>query len=133
MQLFLPIFIFIYNVNNHKKQRATSKITKEPKQKSRLGTASNKNYWGASTSLRSTNLRPCFCLSSPDTTTTYKKNKTNKTNEKQSGQLVLKDRWPQCYNYIQVYTVDATAIKRARKNEKEQLRGDKAEVPPWDG
>ena len=32
----------------------------------------------------------------------------------------------------QVYTVDATAIKRARKNEKEQLRGDKAEVPPWD-
>ena len=33
----------------------------------------------------------------------------------------------------QVYTVDATTIKRARKNEKEQLRGDKAEVPPWDG
>ena len=33
----------------------------------------------------------------------------------------------------QVYTVDATAIKRARKTEKEQLRGDKAEVPPWDG
>ena len=32
----------------------------------------------------------------------------------------------------QVYTVNATAIKRARKNEKEQLRGDKAEVPPWD-
>ena len=29
----------------------------------------------------------------------------------------------------QVDTVDATAIKRARKNEKEQLRGDKAEVP----
>ena len=33
----------------------------------------------------------------------------------------------------QVYTVDATAIKRARKNKKEQLSGDKAEVPPWDG
>ena len=33
----------------------------------------------------------------------------------------------------QVYTVDATAIKRARKSEKEHLRGDKAEVPPWDG
>ena len=29
--------------------------------------------------------------------------------------------------------VDTTAIKRARKNEKERLRGDKAEVPPWDG
>ena len=29
--------------------------------------------------------------------------------------------------------VDTTTIKRARKNEKEQLRGDKAEVPPWDG
>ena len=26
--------------------------------------------------------------------------------------------------------VDTTTIKRARKNE-EQLRGDKAEVPPW--
>ena len=33
----------------------------------------------------------------------------------------------------QVDTVDTTRIKRARKNEKEQLRGDKAEVPPWDG
>ena len=43
-------------MNNHKEQRATSKITKEPKQKSRLGTASNKNYWGAWTSLRSTSL-----------------------------------------------------------------------------
>ena len=38
-------------MNNHKNQRATSKITKEPKQKSGLGTASKKNYWGASTSL----------------------------------------------------------------------------------
>ena len=28
---FLPIFIFIYNVNKHKHQRATSKITKESK------------------------------------------------------------------------------------------------------
>ena len=28
---------------------------------------------------------------------------------------------------------DATAIKRDRRNEKEQLRGDKAEVPTWDG
>ena len=34
---------------------------------------------------------------------------------------------------IQVDTVDTTTIKRARKNEKEQLRGDKAEEPPWDG
>ena len=33
----------------------------------------------------------------------------------------------------QAYTEDATAIKRARKNEKEQPRGDKAEVPLWDG
>ena len=30
----------------------------------------------------------------------------------------------------QAYTVDATATKRARKNEKEQPRGDKAEAPP---
>ena len=53
---FYLFFIFIYNVNNHKQQRATSKITKEPKQKSRLGTASNKNYWGASTSGSSPNI-----------------------------------------------------------------------------
>ena len=33
-------------MNIHKQQRATSKITNEPKQKSRLGMASNKNYWG---------------------------------------------------------------------------------------
>ena len=33
----------------------------------------------------------------------------------------------------QVDTVDTIAIKRARKNEKEQPRGDKEEVPPWDG
>ena len=29
--------------------------------------------------------------------------------------------------------VDTTTIKRARKNKKDQLRGDKAEVAPWDG
>ena len=32
----------------------------------------------------------------------------------------------------QVDTVDTTTIKRSKKNEKEQLRGDKVEVPPWD-
>ena len=36
--LYLPIYIFIYNENNHKLQHVTSKITKEPKLKSRLGT-----------------------------------------------------------------------------------------------
>ena len=35
-------FIFIYNENNHKYQRATSKLTKEPQQTSRLVAASNK-------------------------------------------------------------------------------------------
>ena len=64
---FYLFSIFIYNVNNHKQQRATSKITKEIKQKSRLGTASNKNNWEASTSVRSTNPRPYFCLDSSDT------------------------------------------------------------------
>ena len=32
----------------------------------------------------------------------------NKTNEKQSGQLVLKDRWPQCWNYIQDKNTQST-------------------------
>ena len=41
--LVLPIFyIYIYNKNNNKLQHTTSKITKESKQKSRLGTTSNK-------------------------------------------------------------------------------------------
>ena len=34
-------FLYLYNEKNHEYQRAISKITKEPKQKSRLGTASN--------------------------------------------------------------------------------------------
>ena len=35
----------------------------------------------------------------------------------------------------QIDTIDTKAMKRARKNKKkeEQLRGDKTEVPPWDG
>ena len=35
------MFTFIYNENNYKEHCATSKITDEPKQKSRIGTASN--------------------------------------------------------------------------------------------
>ena len=34
----------------------------------------------------------------------------------------------------QTDTIGTTAIKRAwKKKKKEQLRGDKTEVPPWDG
>ena len=40
--LFLPIFVLIYNKHNDKYRNTTSKTTKEPKQKSRLRTASNK-------------------------------------------------------------------------------------------
>ena len=58
---FYLFFIFIYNVNNHQQQRATSKTIKEPKQKSRLGTASNNNYWGG---LQLVCGRPTFALSS---------------------------------------------------------------------
>ena len=43
---FPYFYIYIYNENNHTPQNATSKITKEPKQKSRLGTASNEITWG---------------------------------------------------------------------------------------
>ena len=56
-------YLFLYNENNHKQQHLTSKITKEPKQKSRLGTASNEitgEGGGGSTSLR----RPTLALSS---------------------------------------------------------------------
>ena len=34
----------------------------------------------------------------------------------------------------QIDTIDTTTMKRAKKKrKKEQLRGDKTEVPPWDG
>ena len=39
-------WLYIYNKNNDKKRHTTSKTTKEPKQESRLGTASNKNTGG---------------------------------------------------------------------------------------
>ena len=61
--LFLPISIFIYNKKSNKEQHTTSKITREPKQKTRLGTASNKSTvcvcvceGGRSTRLRSTEI-----------------------------------------------------------------------------
>ena len=74
-QTFLPIFIFIFNKKNDKLTlHITSKITKEPKKKSRLGTASNKitGGGGALTSLQSTNHRPWFCLGSLDKTISTK-------------------------------------------------------------
>ena len=63
---YFYLFLNLYNENDYKQQRAKFKITKEPKQKSRLGTASNEitrgggggGGGGALTSLRSTNLRP---------------------------------------------------------------------------
>ena len=72
--------VFMYNKNNDKQRHTTSRITKEPKQKSLLGTGNNKitaaggGGGGAGgrvvirTSLQSTN--PClsFFLGSPDKT-----------------------------------------------------------------
>ena len=54
---FLPISVFIYIENNRKKQRATSKIPNEPKQQSRLGTASNEITGGGGGGEASTILR----------------------------------------------------------------------------
>ena len=51
--LFLYLYITGITINNN-----ASKITKEPKQMSRFGTASKKNDWGASTRVRSNNPRP---------------------------------------------------------------------------
>ena len=53
--LFLYLYITWISTNNNAPHL---KSPKNQKQKSRLGTASNKNYWGASTSFRSTNPRP---------------------------------------------------------------------------
>ena len=60
---FLPSFIFIFNENNHKQQRATSKIIKEPKQKSRPCTAS-KEITGGGGGLQLVCGRPTLALSS---------------------------------------------------------------------
>ena len=63
--LFLYLYItWITTINN----APHLKSPKNQKQKSRLGTARNKNYWGALTSLWSTNPRPWFCLGSSDKT-----------------------------------------------------------------
>ena len=48
--LFLYLYITWISTNNNAPHL---KLPKNQKQKSRLGTASNKNYWGASTSFRS--------------------------------------------------------------------------------
>ena len=79
---YLFLSIFIYNTNNDKKRHTTSKLTKEPKQKSRLGTTSNKTGGGGDlTSLRSTNPRPWSCLGSSDkiitTKSSHHKTRTN--------------------------------------------------------
>ena len=81
------------------------------------------------------NPRPCFCLGSPDTTTTNSKTKRIKHKRKAKRAAGIEGQVATMLELhsIQVDTVDTTTIKRARKNEKEQLRGDKAEVPPWDG
>ena len=127
-------------MNNHKYQRATSKITKEPKQKSRLGTASNKNYWGGGGGggggLELVCGRPTLALASVLVHQTQQL-RTRKTKRIKHKRIA---KWAagiggQVATMLELHTrqVDTTAIKRARKNEKEQLRGDKAEVPPWDG
>ena len=111
--LFLYLYITWISTNNNAPHL---KSPKNQKQKSPLGTASNKNYWGAWTSLWSTNPRPLFCLSSSDITITKKvshyKTRPNhsktlniyfylfscfyyyiKHDRQQSGKLY---RWPQC-------------------------------------
>ena len=57
------MFIFTYNENNHKKQHATSKIAKEPKQKSRPGMASHR-ITGGGGGLQIVCGRPTLALSS---------------------------------------------------------------------
>ena len=116
--LFLPICIFIYNrktINNDTphlkspKKKQNKKKTEEPH-----WDGQQYNYWGALTSLRSTNPRPWFCLGSSDKTiktkASHHKTRTNhsktlniyfylfsmfffniKHDREQSGQLC---RWP---------------------------------------
>ena len=74
-QTLYPLHNFVVRGDNNGTPHL--KITKEPKQESRLGTASNKITVGrggggvasssASSSLRSISLRPWFCLGSSDT------------------------------------------------------------------
>ena len=77
--LFLYLNLTWITINNN------APHLKSPKNQNRrtaLGRPAIKITWGrggAWTSLRSTNPRACFCLGSPDKTTTNNKNKTNET------------------------------------------------------
>ena len=104
----------------------------EPKQKRRLGTASNE----ITGKLELVCGRPTLALASVlvHQIQQLRTRKTKRIKHKR------KANWAagisgQVATMLELHTrqVDTTAIKRARKNEKEQLRGDKAEVPPWDG
>ena len=90
------------NSNFPSRWSPASQITKEPKQDA-LGRLAIK-ITGGGGGLELVCGRPTLALASAlvhQIQQLRTRKKTKKTIEKQSGQLVLKDRWPQCQNYIQ--------------------------------
>ena len=133
-------YLFLYNENNHKLQHATSKITTEPTRKSCLRTASNAITRGR-LGLELVCGRPTLALGSAlvyqtkQLWTTKKKPKRIKHKQKAKRAAGIEGQVATMLisHTVQIDTTDITAMKRARKNEKEQLKGDKTEVPPWEG
>ena len=123
-----PYFLFLYltRIANHNRTPYLKSPKKKTKQKSRLGTASNQlkitwRWGGAYTSLRSTSPGPWFCFGSLDKTTTHNKNKTNKPHKQKAkraagieGQVATMLET----HTRQIDTRDAKAMKRAKKNDK---------------
>ena len=128
--LFLYLYIKRKTINNGTSHQ---KSPKNQNRRAALGRPAVK-LLGAWTSLRSTNPRPWFYFGSPDKTSTNYKIKTDNTQTKSKAGSWIEGR---VATLLESHTrqYDTTAMKRARKKKKkkEQLRGDKTEVPPWDG
>ena len=119
--LFLPISIFIYNKNNDKYRHTTSKITKEPKWKSRLGTTGKKITWGLELVCGRTTLSLVYAL--VHQTKQLRTTKTKRTKYKQKakrtagveGQVATMQK-------SDTRQIDTAAMKRARKKMKKKKR-----------
>ena len=112
---------------------------KEPKQKGRHGTASNKITGGGGGGLELVCGRPNVALGLAflHQTKQLETAKTIRIKRKQKAKRAAGtegqvDTMLNSHTR-QIDTIDKTALKRAKRKKKELPRGGKTEVPPWDG
>ena len=149
-RLFLhltPIFIYVYiNIQNYISVLFITRMTinnntphrKSPENQNRIAALGRpaKNCWGRGKGIDPVFGRPTFtfCFCTPDKTTTNNKKKRIKHKQKAKRAAGIEGH---VATMLESYTkqTDTTTIRRKRKKimKKEQLRGDKTEVPPWVG